>query len=350
LRLLSIFVAVVLVALALAWMSGILHSRVPPGVVEAQRATAAGRTVVLAELVPTPEEVETMGTVEPRRKAYVASQILAVIQQVNVTANEHVDKDDVLVVLDDREMEAQLREAEAAETGARADLDVRAADFKRYQQMFRENAVTKEEYDRIEGAYKGAQSQLDRLGEQVKRVRVMLEHTRIKAQTAGIVGERFVDPGDLAVPSKTLLTLHDPSQRDLHAIVPESLSAVVKVNMEVPVRVEAANYECRGVVREIVKQAQQPSRAFLVKVELPKEAADVLYVGMFGRLSIPTGTTQRILVPAAAVHHVGQVDLVEVVHEDGTLDRRFVRTGRTYEKKVEILSGLTAGERVALPR
>jgi len=101
-------------------------------------------------------------------------------------------------------------------------------------------------------------------------------------------------------------------------------------------------------VREIVPQAQQASRSVLVKVTLPPEAVNVVYIGMFGRLSIPTGRISRIVVPAAAVQYVGQQELVDVVGADGTLERRFVRTGRRVGEKIEILSGLAVGEKVAI--
>ena len=70
---------------------------------------------------------------------------------------------------------------------------------------------------------------------------------------------------------------------------------------------------------------------------------------MFGRIEIPVEPAERLWVPRAAVRRVGQLDLVEVADPDGTLTRRFVRVGPEAGGKVEILSGLTAGETVALP-
>ncbi|MFC1597088.1 efflux RND transporter periplasmic adaptor subunit [Planctomycetota bacterium] len=348
-RLLPILGGIVLLVGAIAWMSGTFHSKVPPGTIEHERSTAEGRTVVPVETLPMTETVDAVGTVQPRHKTEVAGQILATVRDVAVSPGDRVEMGQLLVVLDDREIQTQLREAEAAATGARVDLDVREGDFKRYQQMFRENAVTKEDFDRIEGAYKGAQAQVERVAEQVARMRVMLTYTEVKAQAAGIVADRYVDPGDLAVPGKPLLTLHDPKERELHASVPESLTSAIKLNMELPVRIDAVGRECHGVVREIVPQAQQMSRSVLVKVTLPAEAVNHVYIGMFGRLSIPTAQTNWIVVPAEAVRQVGQEDLVEVVGEGGTLERRFVRTGRGHGEKVEILSGLNVGEKVVLP-
>jgi multidrug efflux pump subunit AcrA (membrane-fusion protein) len=113
--------------------------------------------------------------------------------------------------------------------------------------------------------------------------------------------------------------------------------------------VEAAGVDAEGEVREIVPQAQQASRTVLVKVGLASPTGNPPLPGMFGRISVPVGRADRLVVPRAAVRTVGQLELVDVPGPDGTLTRRFVRTGRPVDGKVEVLSGLAEGERVALP-
>jgi len=349
-RLVSVTLAFGMLVGAIAWMSGAFHKKVAPGTVEVQRRLAAGRTLAPVEVLPTTETIDAVGTVQPRRKTDVASHVLATIREVKVTPGTHVKAGQSLVVLDDREIQAQLREAEAAVTGARADLDVRQRDYKRYEQLFQQNALAREEFDRAEGALRNAEAQLKRLEEQVSRIRVTLSYTEINAQTDGIVADRYVDPGDLAVPGKPLLTLYEPHERELHANVPESLAASIKLGMELGVRIDAVGRDCQGTVREIVPMSQEGSRSVLVKVTLPEPAADSVYIGMFGRLRIPRAKVQRLVLPVAAIHEVGQSEFVDAVLPDGALERRFVRTGRPYGDKVEILSGVRAGEQVALPK
>jgi multidrug efflux pump subunit AcrA (membrane-fusion protein) len=75
-----------------------------------------------------------------------------------------------------------------------------------------------------------------------------------------------------------------------------------------------------------------------------------VYAGMFGRVTLPVGQSSRLLIAQAAVRHVGQLELVDVATAGGTLERRFVRTGRIFDGQIEVLSGLSEGETVALPR
>jgi len=73
-----------------------------------------------------------------------------------------------------------------------------------------------------------------------------------------------------------------------------------------------------------------------------------VYSGMFGRIEIPLEDEELLVVPAAAILQVGQLDLVDLV-VDGRLQRRSVRLGRPLDGRTEVLAGLKEGDRVALP-
>jgi RND family efflux transporter MFP subunit len=349
-RLAVAVVGMVVLLGVIAWMSGAFRTKVEPGESPGERPAPAGIAWARAESIRTPEHLDAVGTVEPRHKVAVASLVLGTILEVRVHAGDRVQRGQLLVTLDDREILAQLHEAEAAVAAAAADLATREHDEERYKELYKKNSVTGAEFDRVEGAYQVALAQQKRAQEQVQRLVVMLSYTRIAAPSAGIVADRYADPGDLAAPGQPLLGLHDPGERDLHASVREGLARLIRPGMKLPVHIEAASLDLEGVVREIVPQAVQASRTVLVKVSLPAAQTAALYNGMFGRISIPIGSTERLVVPAGAIQEIGQLDVVEVATSSGGLERRFVRTGRLYDGKVEILSGLDAGERIAVPQ
>jgi hypothetical protein len=98
---------------------------------------------------------------------------------------------------------------------------------------------------------------------------------------------------------------------------------------------------------EVVPASDPASRTALVKAELPR--LDGVRSGLFGRLRLPTGTRQAPVVPAAAIRQTGGLATVRVVRADGGGETRYVRTGAAVpDGRVEILSGLEPGERVAL--
>lgn len=347
--LVSATVAVAALVLFLAWMGGAFREKVRPGEVAAPRAPAAGRTLVAAETVRAEDTAAAVGSVQPKKRTEVASQVLAVVVDVTVRPGDRVSPKDPLVVLDDRELLAQQREAGAALTAAEADVVARKTEYDR-QKMLRDRGTgSAEEFTRAEGAFRVAEAQAVRAKEAIGRVGILLSHTRIAATAGGLVADRFVDPGDLATPGKPLLVVYDPSDLEFHARVPETLAPAVPVGAQLAVRIDAAGVSARGTVREVVPQTDQASRSVLVKIGLPPApSAKPLLPGMFGRVEIPVGSADRLWVPSAAVRRVGQLDLVEVANADGTLSRRFVRVGAEANGKVEILSGLSAGERVAL--
>ncbi|HVK07922.1 MAG TPA: efflux RND transporter periplasmic adaptor subunit [Gemmataceae bacterium] len=335
--------------LFLAWMGGAFHAKVAPGVKPVERPAAAGRTLVAVERTAGPETVTAVGSVQPRRKTDVASQLLATIREVRVRPGDAVHARDVLVTLDDRDLVAQQREAVAALATAEADLVTRRADYDRVRNVRTAGSVSAEEASRVEGAFRVAETQVRRAKEAIARIEVQITHTRILAGSPGLVADRFAEPGDLATPGKPILAVYDPSDLELHVHVPESLATGLAVGQELNVRIDANGLVATAKIREVVPQAQAASRSVLVKVGLPQSSSNPVLPGMFGRAAVPVGRTERLWVTRAAVRRIGQLDLVEVAGEDGTLTRRFVRLGREAGDKAEVLAGLAAGELVALP-
>ncbi|MBN9121384.1 MAG: efflux RND transporter periplasmic adaptor subunit [Planctomycetes bacterium] len=345
--------AVALAALVafLAWMGGAFREKVHPGEAPVPRASAAGRPTATVERRRVADTAPVVGSVQPRQRTEVSAQLLARIQDVKVRPGDAVAPGQELVLLDDRELRTQLAEAQAAVTVAQADLLLRKTDYGRVASEREKGVGSEADFARYEGAYRVAEAQVKRSKEYVARLAVQLTYTRIAATARGVVGDRFADPGDVAAPGKVLMVLYDPAELELHVNVPEGLAPDVREGLQLRVRIEAAGLkDVVGAVREVVPQAQQASRAVLVKVALPRvPSAKPLLPGMFGRVAVPVGTVERLFVPRAAVRQVGQLDLVEVVDPDGTLSRRFVRIGSADGDRVEVLSGLDAGETVALP-
>ena len=131
------------------------------------------------------------------------------------------------------------------------------------------------------------------------------------------------------------------------ATVRESLAMGLEVGQQVAARLDALDLNCHATISEIVPEAQGESRSFQVKVTGP--CPPNVYSGMFGRIFIPLGEEEVLVVPPQAVRRVGQLDEVDVV-EKGTSTRHVVQLGRTLPEGREVLSGLRQGERVAVPQ
>ena len=91
--------------------------------------------------------------------------------------------------------------------------------------------------------------------------------------------------------------------------------------------------------------ADPSSRTVVARIRLPD--VEGLYPGMFGRLFIPVRETAALVIPRDAVIRVGQLTMVDVISKNN-LKRRSIQIGERWGDQVEVLSGLSEGEQVAV--
>ena len=123
--------------------------------------------------------------------------------------------------------------------------------------------------------------------------------------------------------------------------VPEAI--IGKVSLGTKLQVRIGSQERQGTVSEIAPSGDPGSRTFLVKLDLPAVAD--LRAGQFGRVEIPVSETKVLRVPASAVIQRGQMELVFVV-TDRHAHLRLVKTGKRFGNEIELVSGVTAGEKL----
>jgi RND family efflux transporter MFP subunit len=342
---------VVGVAIGVGWLllalAGTFHHKTPSAVAEPPTRRLSGAQAVDVVSIRRPRFETAIGTIEPVHEAAVASKLLARVVEVRVKAGQAVTRDEVLVRLDDAELVARQQQALAAERGAVARDAQATADLARSRELRKQKVVTQAELDQAEATQRSAAAELDRIRQTIREAEVLLEYATIRSPLTGTVIDKRVESGDTVSPGQILLTLYDPTHMQMVASVRESLAMRLKVGQELPARLESLGYECHATVSEIVPEAQAASRSFTVKVIGPCPPG--VYSGMFGRLLLPLEDEDLTVIPARAVRRVGQLTMVDVVLPDDRLERRSIQIGREIDRQYEVLSGLTVGERVAVP-
>ncbi len=372
--LLAIVAAVAVTGIVLVVGGFVQTGRIEPTQLEATREAIEVTRVVEVERRIVPVLDYAVGTLRPRTEAIVSAQASGRILEVLVRAGDRVRAGEVLVRLDARELQSRVdqarRQTEAAsaavkgaeegKAAAEAALTESESNFTRVKGLFDKEAATKAQLEAAESTYRqsqagvqqaiqsisAARAELARAEEAVREARVGLGYTTVTASEDGEVSRRACEPGDLAWPGKALITLQSEGSLRLDAAVREGLIGRVPLGAVVKVRVAALDKDISGTVDEIVPSADPISRTFSVKVGIP--AAEGLYPGMFGRLLVPLGEREAIVVPDEAIARVGQLETV-LVDVDGRWVRRYVRTGGAVDGRIEILSGLSGGERVGIP-
>ena len=334
-------------ALVLTLQGTFGRSKVAPGTFPAARRAAASPDHPVAVVAQEIDELlEWPGTVRSRITAQPAPKLLGRILELRVDVGSAVRTGDVIAVLDDRDVKARLDQAKAAQAAADAAAVQSEAEFVRIRGLFEKEAATRRDLEAAESGARSARARLEASRHAVDEGEVLLTETTVRAPFDGVVTEKWAQSGDTAIPGRPIVVLQDPRRLRLEAHVPESCAGKASLGMEVRVRIDALGRDLTARIEEIAPVADPESRTFLFKAALP--ADDGLRPGMFGRFIQPCGRKSALLIPAAAVRRVGQLELLQVL-KDGEALVRHVRTGKTYGERVEVLSGIREGELV-LPR
>ena len=335
------------VVVLMLWLAGKFAPKVPelPALDHAQATVTRGQ-VVPVRVVQLDRSESAVGTIRAVHETSIGSRLLSRVVEVDLKAGQQVQAGDVLIRLDDTDLRARLQQAKAGVASAEALQTQLIADEKRYAELLKTSAISRQQYEKAAAALQTAQADLNRAQEAVKETQAMLDWATIRSPMDGTVIDKKVDVGDMVTPGQMLVTLLDPKRMQLVASVRESLTRQLKVGQPIGVQVEGLQKQCTGTVSEIVPEAQSASRSFQVKVTGPCPPG--MYSGMFGRILVPLGEESILVIPRQAVQQVGQLELV-TVDDHGQTHQRAIRTGRTLEADVEVLSGLREGEQVVVP-
>jgi membrane fusion protein (multidrug efflux system) len=347
-RLLEIAAGVVLLAGAVAWLSGSCGSRIEPGTLTEQSAgVPEGATVVAVEVHDEPVHESASGTLAAAEQTTISSKILARIESVEVRAGTVVERGDVLVRLDRRDLEARVTEAAEAQRAAQARLDLARTELARAEKLVAAKVVSQQALDHARSQERVAAADVEAAEQRRADAEVASSYGEIRSPVNGRVVDRLAEPGDTAAPGAPLLRIYDPGTLRLEIPVRESLAVTLAPGESLRVGIDALGERLYGTIDEIVPFAEPGARTLLVKVRLPADPR--LYAGMFGRVEIPAGERKVVRVPQAAVSRVGQLEFAQVLGPAGP-ERRLVTTGpRDDAGQVEVLSGLASGEQLIVP-
>jgi len=342
-RILVAVAGLVVIGLAVAWLSGSFEERIAPGEAPAAVAAKGATAGITVRRIERDAAEWASGTIESARRTAVASRILARIETIQVRAGAQVSAGDELVVLDAREAGARARQAEEALRAARSQRDLAAKEKTRIEELVRRGAATRQRLDQAVSALRVAEAETERLEQALAEARTALSHTVIRAPVGGRVVDRLADPGDTAVPGQTLLRIYDPTALRVEVPVRETLAVRLSLGQTITVEIPALGETAKGAIDEIVPFAETGARTLLVKIRLPQDPR--LFAGMYARAAFPAGRETVLAIPAELVQRIGQLEFVAVVGPDGAQERRAVTTGQDLGAGlVEALSGLSEGE------
>lgn len=374
----------------------------PKEAADAQSGQAAQPTAVDVAIARTGVLVEAptyTGSTEPVRTVSLRSQVEGQLLGLNVDVGDVVKQGQVVAQLDDSILRTQLNQAEAelaarrsevasatsqvsnaraAVERARLELQQALSDSQRQQRLFKEGAIAAQQAQQAETNARTAAQALRAAQEQVStqqqavaaaQGRVVAQQavvaqeqqrrsfTRLSAPISGVIVQRLREPGDLIQPGNDVLQIADFNRVQVRVEVSDRELANIRLGQSVNVRLDAFPQETiAGRVTRIYPTADATARLVPVEVIIPN-ANGRIGSGLLARVSFESGEQQQVIVPQSALaggqaRQGGQQEdrgtvfvVAQADDTQATVESRAVTLGERSDGKVEILSGLRAGER-----
>ena len=370
----AIAVAVVAIAGVAAWIllpRGIAVRAATVELAPAEAVAAAGPGTIL----------DASGYVVARRQATVSSKITGKVVQVYIEEGKRVARDEIIARLDDTNARAALEQARAAHAQAEANLtaaqvafDNAGPTFKRNEQQLEKAVISQQTFDTAKAAYDAARTGLDVAKRAVEVARSgityaerNLDDTIVRAPFAGIVTVKAAQEGEMISPISAgggytrtgVGTIVDMDSLEIEVDVSENFINRVRPDQAVTARLNAyPDWAIPAHVIAIIPTADRAKATVKVRVGfdsrddriLPEMGVRVAFLDT--PTSAPTesasaASAQRaFVVPTDAVQSSGDTGVVFVLNDD-RVERRAVRLGARVANGQVVLSGLTAGARVA---
>jgi RND family efflux transporter MFP subunit len=314
--------------------------------------SGAGTAEPLAVVAAERREVDLLyaadGVVEPIKQSTVSAQISGRILEISFDVGDAVKKGQVLVRIDDTEVRQALNESRAVLAQAQANYENAKANYERSKRLFEQKFVSQAALDRAEAEYRSARSQVEARRASAGIAATTRGYATVIAPYSGVVLARHVEIGETVAPGRPLMTGFDPSELRVVANVPQDKVGAVRANRAATVELPALGRRVKPAALTVKPGADLRTHTTQVRLDLPPELADV-YPGMFARALFVVGRAEKLLVPASAVLRRSELTAVYVVDEKGRPRLRQVRAGEPVgENEIEILAGLSPGEKVAL--
>lgn len=324
-------------ALALALVAGACAHR--PG---SEPSSPAARTeepipITAARAVVRPSErvVTLVGTLFGHEEVTLSSQVEGQLRSVAADLGDDVAEGAVLAEIEDDQLRARLREAEAH-------LEKARADEARGRQLVHQRVISRVEYETMTTAAAVAEAQRDTL-------RVLVRHAQVRSPLRGSVARRMVSAGEYVRPGTPLFTLVADDPVKLRGDVPERHTPELTVGAPVRVTVDAfPGTLFTGRLSRLSPASNRENRSITVEIVIDN-GDHLLKPGFFANATIVTRTDDRaVMVPQEALTTFAGITKLFVVSA-GRAHERHVEPGvRTSDGLVEIVSGIAAGDQVAV--
>lgn len=275
--------------------------------------------------------LEITGSIEANEAVTLRSEVAGLVTGIYFKEGGNVSKGATLVKINDRDIQAQLREALTRQ-------NLSASNENRAKQLLEKGAISQEEYDT-------SQAELQALRSQVQLIRAQLAKTTIIAPFSGKVGLRNISVGEYLTPNTVIANLLSTNPVKISFSIPEKYVSQLNTNSNISFNIDGRNKTYTGKVFAIEPGINEQTRTLQIKALAPN-ANNELLPGSFAKVKLAlTSIKDAILIPTEAVIPVLKGKVV-YVSKNGKAQQVPIETGTRTADKILVLSGLNVGDTV----
>jgi RND family efflux transporter MFP subunit len=294
------------------------------------------------------------GVIQAVKQSTIAAQASGRVATLQVKAGDKVRAGQILATIDDRDANAAAQRSQAQISQADAEMGNAKAQLERTKDLQSKGFVSKAALDTALSQFNVTAAAREQAVAGAKQTALAQGFTRVTAPFDGWILQTFAEAGDLALPGKPLLTVYAPQPLRAVVQVPTSRTQVVRAATQTLVQVGPSQDGTRGIIpvsKSTVPSADPVSQTTEWRFELAAQDAVNMLPGQQVQVQFSQAlgdSPAKLLLPAQTIVRRGELTAVYVVIGN-VFSLRAVRVGMNQTREgVEVLSGLSAGEVVAL--
>ncbi len=298
-----------------------------------------------------------VGTVEARDKADLSFQVLGRLMTRNVDIGDLVRPGDLIATIDATTLELTARSAEAALGNRRAERENAAATVTRVEALQASGTAAESSLDDARAAFDAADAAVRQAEADLAKARDALGYAELRAGLAGVVTATGAEPGQTVAAGQSVATIAKPDPRDAVIDIPDWMAGTLVDGAPFVIAPQIApDQSIAGHLREIAPDADPITRTRRIKIALANPPS-IFRLGSTVEVRADREAHPAITLPDTAVLKregnsfvwVIKVDEADgAVRREGSVTLRPVTTVPTGAGRLRIVSGLSAGERVAI--
>jgi membrane fusion protein (multidrug efflux system) len=347
-RILIVGGAVVLIALVVGFI---------PHLRERQTATADTKELAIPTVAVVSATASTPGSglnlpaeVRPWQEASIFSRVNGYLKSWLVDIGAHVEKDQLLAVVDVPDLQQQMDQAQSQAVLAQHSWELAKDTNTKWQELFKEGVVSQLDAENTATSQATSQANVSAFAANLGFLKQEVAFQRVTAPFAGIITVRNVNVGDLITANNTSFEMFHIQQTDplrVYFRMPQAEASNITAGQTFDVHVGAQSAKTYpGKVISTSEAVSPDSRTMLVELQVDNSKNEIL-PGSYATVRVPESVLGKVLIlPDNTLIFRGKDQQVGVVDAKGIVQLRDVKVGRDFGIQSEILSGVTESDKV----